>query len=91
MIQYENDSTVRVVDPNGTPVPLARSTTRTSHADRILAENLDAAEHCFRDALVLVVEGLDILGLFTLPQHRNLPTLLTQQIEQVVEYRRVRL
>jgi hypothetical protein len=93
MIQYEDPTNVRVVDAaSNVPhnVSPAASATR-SYAEEVLAENLDASEQCLRTALDEVVEGLEILGLFTTPKHRNLPTLLAQQIEEVVEYRRAKL
>ncbi len=43
-----------------------------------------------REGRALIAEGMEMFAVVETPQHPNLATLIGQQIEQVVEYRRLK-
>jgi hypothetical protein len=63
---------------------------RLSRAQQRLDEILTNAEDELREARDLVVSALEDFGLVAQPQHPNLPTLIGQQLEQVIEHRNLR-
>jgi len=61
-----------------------------SRAQTIRDTILTEAENLLRDARDKTEEALDQFSLLAVPQHSKLPVLLGQQIEQVIEHRRLR-
>lgn len=61
-----------------------------SRAQEIRDQILTDAELLFRQALADVEEGLELFGLLADPLHKNLPIMLTQLVDQVVEFRRIK-
>lgn len=80
------DENIRLV---ATDAPEYVARLERSPAQQVRDEILETAERKFTEARDLVVEGLEMFELLATPQHRNLTTLLHQQIMQVIEYRRV--
>ena len=80
------ESDVRVV-PRGAPLP--DLTPERSRAQQRMTAILDDAEEELRLARDKVVTALEDLALVAQPQHPNLPVLLGQQLEQVIELRRL--
>lgn len=67
--------------------------TRTTERNRYLQRrDLDLAEfeELLRQARDLCEEVIIGFGMYTTPQHRNLPTIIGQQIEQIIEFKRVK-
>ncbi len=62
-------------------------TPRLSRAQQRLDDILKNGEDELRDARDLIVSALEDLSLVLQPQHPNLPTLVGQQIEQVIQFR----
>lgn len=83
---YYGESDIRVV-PRGAPLPELEPP--TSRAAERRAAILDDAEAELRRARDLIVTALEDLALLATPQHPQLPTLLGQQLEQVIELRRL--
>lgn len=82
------DENVRVVRGDPTVVAIDRD---RSPALKMQDELLTQAAEDFTEARQLIDRGLEALTVLGIvPQHRNLPTLISQQIEQVAEVRRVR-
>lgn len=65
----------------------SRDEPRQSRAQSRLDGILSDCEGELREARDLVVTALEDLALVMQPQHPNLPTLLGQQIEQVIQFR----
>jgi hypothetical protein len=86
------DATFRVVShAESADLAYLEQKRERTDAQKLQDQLLDTASGSFTEALALVETGneaLRVLGV--VPEHRNLPTLLTQQIEQVAEVRRVR-
>jgi hypothetical protein len=90
---WENDVKVRggrgsFRRPASTPGERARADeSPKSRAQARLDEILNDSEKELQEARDLVVSALEDLALVLQPQHPNLPTLLGQQIEQVIQFR----
>lgn len=85
---------VKVIPGGGRPLGQPRSELevegKSDPADETLAFILDTAEEQIRMGRDLIVKGLKMFSVVETPQHPNLPTLIGQQIEQVIEYRRIK-
>lgn len=68
----------------------AETSAPRSRAQEIRDGILDDVEHMLREARDLIDEALEQFTLLAEPQHKNLGMLVGQQIEQVIEFRRVR-
>lgn len=65
-------------------------TPKLTRAQQRLDEILTNSEDELRHARDLIVSALEDFALVAQPQHPNLPTLVGQQIEQVIEHRTLR-
>jgi hypothetical protein len=61
-----------------------------SHWAKRREDDLAQIEEALRQARDLIADALEGLSNYALPQHRNLDILVGQQIEQVIEFRRVK-
>lgn len=79
---------VRVV-PAGARVSIPDEPER-SHWQKRRDDDLAEIEAKYQQARDLIADATEGLTNYTTPQHRNLELLVNQQIEQVIEFRRVR-
>lgn len=86
-MEWENDVKVEPTARFRNPVRERRDEPRQSRAQQRLDQILTDAESELREARDLIVTALEDLSLILQPQHPNLPTLLGQQIEQVIQFR----
>lgn len=80
---------VRVVDTVPDPFPDEEVVVGRSRAQELRESILDETMTRLQTAMAETEEALELFGLLTVPQHKNLATLIQQQLEQVVEYRRL--
>lgn len=83
----EDPSNVRVVDGGNQPEPAAPDRNRYL---RRRDEDLNEIEGLLLQARSIIEEVLIGFGMYETPKHKDLPTLIDQQIAQVVEYRRMK-
>jgi hypothetical protein len=83
--QYD-DEYVRKVAPGEY---LAPPPARSKYQARRDAD-LDEIEASLRQARDLIDDALEGFGMYADVQHRNLGVLVSQQIEQVIEFRRIK-
>ena len=95
-VAFPDEVTVRVVEAEDLPVPRnvddgARlPQPKLSRAQQRLDDILTDCENELREARDLTARALEDLTLIVQPQHPNLPTLIGQQLEQVMELRALR-
>lgn len=88
---YEETSDVKIVHQGEASEVAYLEQRQRTPAQKLQDQLLDTATDSFTDALDLIETGLEALVVLGIvPQHKNLPTLVGQQIAQVAEIRRVR-